>query len=145
MNILEIGIAVFIFIETLNIIILYFKPTFKYGNGIGVFNAYEKSKSDQEIHNFITYLINWVAGTKLIFIMIGIVVIIFGNYDTQLFTVVALIISILSFYWRLFPMIRKLDKNNQITPKGYSKTLNIMILFFVLGFLAIFIVTLLVS
>jgi hypothetical protein len=87
------------------------------------------------------YLVNWVAGAKLIFIMIGIVVVIFGNYNTQLFTVVALIISILSFYWRLFPAILKLDKANKISPKGYSKTLNFMILTFVIGFVLIFVVS----
>lgn len=142
MNILQIGISVFCFIETLNIIILYFNPTFKYGNGVGVFNDYNELMKDDNKKDFVSYMINWVAGTKLIFIMVGIVVVIFGNYNTQLFTVVALIISILSFYWRLFPTIKKLDKEGKILPKGYSKTLNFMILSFVIGFSAILVVEL---
>ncbi len=88
MNILQIGILIFTVIEVGNIIMLYFNPDSRIGNGIGVFNAWEKSKQDPEIHKFAGYLVNWVAGTKLIFIMMAIVVIIFGNPLTQLFTVI---------------------------------------------------------
>ncbi len=142
MNILEIGILVFTFIEFLNIMILYFNPEFKFGNGVGVFNQYHLSKEDESMHLFVRYLVNWVAGAKLIFIMIGVVVVIFGDYTLQLFTVVALILSILSFYWKLFPMIKRMDKAGEITPKGYSKTLNLMILSFLVGFTIILILAL---
>ena len=127
MNVAQIGILVFTIIECLNVIMLYFMPESKMGNGVGVFNTYHETMKEEKTKDFVKYLINWVAGAKLIFIMIGIVVIIFGDDLTQLFTVVALIISILSFYWRLFPAIRKLDKKGEISPKGYSKTLNYMI------------------
>ncbi|MBI9009013.1 MAG: hypothetical protein JEZ05_03195 [Tenericutes bacterium] len=140
MNLLQIGILVFCFIETLNIIILYFKPNSTMGNGVGVFDSYNELIEDPKSTEFIKYLTNWVAGCKLIFIMVGIVVVIFGNYNTQIFTVLALIISILSFYWRLFPAIKRLDKANRISPKGYSKTLNYMIMAFVLGFSIILII-----
>ena len=141
MNLLEIGISIFVFIEILNVIMLYFIPESKKGNGVGVFNDYHLLKKNEEVKDFVGYLINWVAGAKLIFIMIGIVVVIFGNFNTQLFTVVALIISILSFYWRLFPTIKKLDNADKISPKGYFKTLNYMILSFVIGFSIILIVS----
>ncbi len=134
MNILQIGILIFVTIETLNILILYFMPDSKIGNGVGVFNALEESKKQVEISPFVGYLINWVAGTKLIFVLVGIVIVIFGNVETQLYTVIAFIISILSFYWRLFPTIKALDKQGQISPKGYSKTLNIMIISFLVMF-----------
>ncbi len=91
--------------------------------------------------DFVLYLINWVAGTKLIFIMLGIVVVVFGNLETQFYAVIALILSILSFYWRLFPIIKLLDKEGRISPKGYSKTLNLMII----GFLAMFVIVLLIK
>ena len=142
MNILQIGILVFTIIEFANIMTLYFNPGSQIGNGVGVFNAWEKSKEDHQVHEFIKYLIYWVAGAKLIFIMMAIVAIILGNQMTQIFTVVALIISILSFYWRLFPMIIKMDKSGDITPKGYSKTLGIMITTFIVGFSVILIITL---
>lgn len=141
MNILEIGISVFVFIEFLNIMMLYFMPESKMGNGVGVFNDYLELKENKDVNDFVGYLINWVAGAKLIFIMVGIVVVIFGNYNTQLFTVVALIISILSFYWRLFPTIKKLDEAGKINPKGYYKTLNYMILAFVIGFSIILVIS----
>lgn len=143
MNILQIAIIVFVTIEILNIMMLYFMPQSKMGNGVGVFNAYFSAQKDEHMKQFVAYLINWVAGAKLIFIMIGIVVVIFGNYLTQLFTVVALIISILSFYWRLFPSIKKMDKSNQITPNGYHKTLNIMIISFVLMFVSVLLIAVL--
>lgn len=136
MNILQIAIIVFTFIECLNIMILYGKPESTIGNGVGVFNAFHQLKNN----DFVKYLINWVAGTKLIFIMMGIVAVAFGNKTVHLFSVIALIISILSFYWRLFPIIKKLDKKGEITPKGYSKTLNLMIV----SFLSMFVIALLI-
>ena len=68
MDILSIVILIFLLLETSNVIMLYFVPETKKGNGIGVFNAYEKSKNDPEVHALVKYLIIWVAGTKLIFI-----------------------------------------------------------------------------
>ena len=140
MNILQIGIMIFAIIEVGNVMMLYFMPESKMGNGVGVFNAWEASKQDENVHELVKYLVYWVAGAKLIFIMMGIVVIVWGSFLVQLLTVVALIISIASFFWRLFPMIRRLDKKEQITPKGYSKTLMLMIAAFIVGFLVVLIV-----
>ena len=134
MNVLQVVIGIFVFIECLNIIILYTMPGSKIGNGVGVFDAFHKTQEDEEIKLFVGYLINWVAGAKLIFIMMGIVVIVFGSEQVHMFSAVALVLSILSFYWRLFPVIKKLDAQGEISPKGYSKTLNIMILSFVILF-----------
>lgn len=131
MNILSIAIIIFIILETSNVFMLYFMPSTKKGNGVGVFNAYEKSKSDPEIHAFVKYLINWIAGTKLIFIALLIVILFTGDDTAKAFSVGALIISILSFFWRLYPAIRKIDADGQLSPKGYSKTLGIMIACFI--------------
>ena len=141
MLILQIGISVFIFIEILNVIILYTNPTSKMGNGVGVFDSYIEIKEENK--EFVNYLVNWVAGAKLIFIMVGIVVVVFGDYLTQLFTVIAMIISIGSFYWKLFPAIKRLDSKGKISPKGYYKTLNYMILSFIIGFIVVLVVALL--
>jgi hypothetical protein len=143
MNILQVGILIFVIIESLNVLMLYFIPESKKGNGVGVFNVYMEIKDDDKYKDFVGYLINWVAGAKLIFIMIGIVVIVFGNHNTQLFTVVALILSIVSFYWKLYPAIKKMDLDNHISPSGYHKTLNMMIMSFIVGFLVIFVIALL--
>lgn len=128
---LSIAISVFIFLEILNVIILYKFPNTKKGNGVGVFDAYEKSKCDPDVHLFIKYLINWIAGTKLIFILLLIVIILTGSIVTKIFSLVALIFSISIFFWKLYPVIKKIDETGQISPKGYSKTLGTMIATFI--------------
>lgn len=134
MNILSLVIIVFLVLETLNVLMLYFTPGTKRGNGLGVFNAYEKSKQDPEVYELVKYLINWVAGTKIIFIALLIVVLIVGDNTTKLYSVVALIATIFTFFWRLYPSIKNMDKADQISPKGYSKILAGMII----GFITIF-------
>jgi hypothetical protein len=139
-DILTVAIIAFVVLETLNIVILYARPGSRLGNGLGVFSAYEKSKADPETHELVRYLINWVAGTKLIFVALLLVILATGSQTTRTWAVVALILSILSFFWRLFPAIVRLDRANQITPKGYSRTLGIMIAGFVGGFAAALVV-----
>jgi len=130
---LQIAMILFIILESLNVIILYKFPNSTKGNGVGVFTAYEKSKCDPEVHDFIKYLINWVAGTKLIFILILVVVVITGSIITKIFSLVALILSISTFFWKLYPVIKRMDESGSLSIKGYSKTLGTMIAFF-LGF-----------
>ncbi|MFQ5436076.1 MAG: hypothetical protein ACE5FD_14475, partial [Anaerolineae bacterium] len=108
------------------------------GNGVGVFNAWEKSKSDPEMHQFVRYLVFWVAGTKLIFIALLIVILFTANESTKLWTAAAMIASIASFFWRLFPMTRSMDNEGHISPPGYSKTLGVMIA----GFIGMFAIAL---
>jgi hypothetical protein len=136
MDILAAAIIVFVVIETLNIGILYFRPGSRLGNGIGVFNAYWRSEADPDTHELVRYLVNWVAGTKLIFVALLVVILVTGSQATKAYAVVALILSILSFFWRLFPAIVRLDRAKQLTPRGYSRTLGIMIACFIGGFVA---------
>jgi len=128
MSVLLIIVVIFIGMEFCNVLALYFKPGTKMFNSIGVFNAWEKSKEDPEIHDFVKYLVYWVAGTKLIFIALTIVIFIIGNLLTQCFAALALFISISTFYWKLYPLIKKMDKGDQIDPKGYSRVLFFMIM-----------------
>ncbi len=139
MNVLQIGILVFIVIEVMNVLILYLKPGSRIGNGVGVFNGYHNAMKDREYKDFVVYLVNWVAGAKLIFIMLSLVIVFFGNYQTQLFTIFAFIVSISSFYVKLYPIIKKMDKDNQITPVGYHKILELMITGMIIGFVIILI------
>lgn len=136
MEILSAAIILFVVIETFNIGMLYFRPGSRLGNGMGVFNAYGKAQADPEMRELVGYLVNWVAGTKLIFVGLLLVILVTGSDTTKTFAVVALIVSIMSFFWRLFPTIVRLDRDGQITPKGYSRTLGIMIGCFVGGFVA---------
>lgn len=131
---IKIVIFVFILLESSNVLALYFAPGSKYANAVGVFTAWEKSKQYPEIHNFVKYLVYWVAGTKLIFLLLLAVIIIYADIDIQRMSLIALIVATLSFYWRLFPLIRKMDRNRQIEPKNYSIVLGIMILVFITMF-----------
>lgn len=133
---LKIVIGVFVLLEIGNIVILYAMPDSKLANAMGYFKAWEKSKTDPEVHEMAKYLVNWVAGTKLIFILLLIIFLFRGDAQTLPIVGVAMVISIATFFWRLFPSIKELDLRDQIDPKGYSKTLFGMILGMVVLFAA---------
>ena len=106
----KIAVVAFILLELSNVLALYFAPGSKYANAIGVFRAWEKSKQYPEIHDLVRYLVNWVAGAKLIFLFLLAIIIFFADMDTQRMSLLALALATTSFYWRLFPLIRKLDQ-----------------------------------
>ena len=144
MVILTFVLLAFSILETLNIILLYKFPGSKRGNAVGIFKAYEKSREDPLIKSFVDYLIFWVAGTKLIFVVLIIGIILTGTPEIKVFSIIALMFSISTFFTRLYPGLKKMDSDGQITPKGYSRTLAIMIGSFVAVFalaLVVFFVT----
>ena len=102
---------------------------------MGEFDQWEESKKDENTHLFIRYLTYWVAGTKLIFVVLLLVILFTGSETTKIFGVGAMILSIATYYWKLHPIIKQLDHNTQITPKGYSKTLGYMIASFMSMFI----------
>ena len=134
MNYLKIAIALFILFETSNVIALYFFPDTWLANSIGLFKAWENGKRNPAQHDFESYLVNWVAGSELIFILLLVVILFTAGEQTLLYTGLALIIAIISFYWRLFPLIRKMDSDGQIEPRRYSAVLGWMIGGFILMF-----------
>jgi len=73
-------------------------------------------------------MVNWVAGTKLIFILLLVVILLTADEQTLLLTGIALVLSIAVFFWRLFPLVRKMDRDEQLDPKNYSAVLGWMIL-----------------
>ena len=117
-----------------NVFILYFKPDSKLGNGVAVFNSWFDIKHDDSISLFAYYMAYWVAGVKQIFIFLLLVILFTGSNTTKIWAVVAMILSIATYFWKLHPVIKKLDKMGKITPKGYSKTLGYMISGFLLMF-----------
>ena len=145
LNALVIVIIGFVIMESANVISLYFLPGSKFANGIGVFKAWEKSKQDPEVHDLVKYLVYWVAGTKVISILLLVVILLTAQGKSLIFAGAVMVVSIATFFWRLFPLIRKMDRSNQIEPKNYSATLGWMILGFILVFLAAVIVTVLSS
>ena len=135
MSLLSIAILIFIIMESANVAILYFWPGSQLGHGVGVFNAFHNSESEEQ-RLFTFYLINWVAGVKLIFIFLLAVILVIGTEQVKPWAVVAMILSIATYFWRLHPTIKKLDAMGCITPKGYSKALGWMITGFMLMFTA---------
>jgi hypothetical protein len=141
MNLIGIVIIGFIVLEVTNVIALYFFPGSKYANSIGVFKAWDKSKQEPEIHDLVRYLVNWVAGTKLIFLLLLTVILFTADAQGFFYTALALAISISAFFWRLFPLIRKMDREGQIDPKNYSAVLGLIILLLVMAFVAALLIT----
>ncbi len=127
-------ILAFMVLEFSNVVALYFAPGSKYANAVGVFSAWEKSKQDPEVHDFVRYLVYWVAGAKLIFLLLLGVIVLFGNDEIKRMGLVAVWIATFSFYWRLFPLIRKMDRNGQINPRNYSVAIGVMIAVFIVFF-----------
>ncbi|MCI5774073.1 MAG: hypothetical protein MR210_05870 [Erysipelotrichaceae bacterium] len=134
MDILSIAIIIFCIMESANVMILYFKPDSKLGNGVAVFDAWRDVKEDNALSLFAHYMVYWVAGVKLIFIVLLLVILIWGNEITKIWAVVAMILSIATYFWKLHPIIKQLDQMGKITPKGYSKALGAMIM----GFMTMF-------
>ena len=144
MDILLIAILIFIIMESANVAILYFWPGSRLGNGVAVFNAYFHPGSEEQ-RLFTSYLVNWVAGVKLIFIFLLAVILAIGTEQIKLWAVVAMILSIATYFWRLHPTIKKLDAMGCIPPKGYSKALGWMIAGFLIMFTLALVVHLLLG
>lgn len=130
----KIVIFTFMLLELSNVLALYIYPGSKYANAVGVFSAWEKSKQYPDIHDFVKYLVYWVAGAKLIFILLLAVIVVFSDLNSQRMSLLALAVATASFFWRLFPLARKMDKNGQIEPRNYSMILGIMIFIFIAVF-----------
>jgi hypothetical protein len=141
MNAISVVIIGFALLEATNVIALYFFPESKYANSVGVFKAYERSKQDPEVHDFVRYLVNWVAGTKLIFLLLLVVILLTADTEGLFFTGLAMAIAISSFFWRLFPLVRRMDREGSIDPPGYSAVLGVMIAAMVLIFLGAVLIT----
>lgn len=140
MDILSVSIIIFCIMELGNVLILYFMPDSKLGNGVAVFDSWRDSKKEKSLDLFAHYMAYWVAGVKLIFIFLLLVILFTGSELTKVWAVVAMILSIATYFWKLHPIIEKLDNMGKISPKGYSKVLGLMIT----GFLIMFSLALLI-
>ena len=133
---LRILVSLFLVLETANVVLLYLSPGSRRGNAVGFFAGWESSKGDADLHDFVRYLVFWVAGTKVIVIALWLVILLVGDVTTQVWASVVMVPAIATFYWRLFPLIRRLDARGLIVPSGYSTVLGWMIA----GFIAAFVV-----
>ncbi len=127
MQIIDIALIVFIAIELSNILIIYFSPEFRYGNSLKAFKQWEEAKNNEFMHLFVRYLANWVAGCKLIFVVLLVVIVATASETTKIISVLVMIPAVATYYLKLYPLLKKLDNKNQLTPKGYSKKQMFMI------------------
>ena len=134
MDILSIATIIFCIVETGNVMILYFMPDSRLGNGVAVFDSWHEAKENSTMDLFAHYMAYRVAGVKLIFIFLLMVVLFTGTQLTKIWAVAAMILSIATYFWKLHPIIAKLDAMGKITPKGYFKTPGLMIAGFLIMF-----------
>ena len=113
-------IIAFCVLELGNVIMMYVMPEFKFSNGIGVFNAWNNSKSDDETHALAKYLVRWVANSKVIFIGLLILILILGSELLQLYSMLVMAVTTILFFITMFPIIWKADRKGQINPKNYA-------------------------
>ncbi len=132
---MNIAIIIFVVLELANVLVMYFKPDFKYGNSMRSFAAWDDSKQDEKQYLFARYMVNWVANCKLIFIALLLVILVLGNEKLKLWGVILTVVSIGVYFITLHPIIKKLDAMGEIVPAGYSKQLGLTIGAFMLMFL----------
>ena len=131
---IKITLLIFILLEFSNVASLYFFPGSKRANAMGVFSAWEKSKQYPEIHDLVRYLVYWVAGAKLIFLLLLGLIVAFADLSLQRLSLVALALATLTFFWRLFPLARKMDREGQLQPQKYSLVLGGLIMALIILF-----------
>ena len=136
--ILNIAIYIFVALELSNVLIMYFKPDFKYGNSMFIFKEWQLTKKNESEHLLLRYMVRWVANCKLIFISLLLTIALAGSDGQKLMSVVVTIFSIGVYFITLHPLIKRLDKLGEIHPTGYSNRLALMIG----GFMALFTIAL---
>lgn len=127
MNAIQVSLLVFVIIETLNMLELYFMQDNCVFNGICLFSGWEKSKENPEVNGLIRYLLNWLAGMKMMVIGLVLVLIFTAPRQTLFLAAISMVITIGSFYWRMYPIICKADDAGQIKLKGRSRMLGTMV------------------
>ena len=109
-------------------------PDFPHGSSLSAFKGWQVSQKNENTRLFANYLVKWVANCKLIFVVLLFVIVLLGSDTIKIFGVAASILSIGVYFITMHPIIKKLDNLGEINPKGYSKTLAIMIAGFMLMF-----------
>ncbi len=128
MKTIQIVLLVFVLVETLNMLELYFLQDNCKFNGACIFSGWEKSKADPEVHALLRYLVNWLAGVKMIVIGLLLVLIFTAPEQTLLLATIALILTTASYFWRMNPMLHAADKAGQVKPRGHAKRLSMMLI-----------------
>jgi len=137
MDLVTIILTCFIVLELANVFTLYFNHSTTFANGVGVFDTLKETTGEQK--DLMNYLIYWVAGVKLMMLFLLLDILVYGSKETKVVATGVLALTSLTFYFKLYPLIKKMDTNNKITPPGYSSMLSGMIVLIFLMFSSIFV------
>lgn len=135
MTFLTIAMSAFLLLEISNVFVLFFAPDSPQVHGMGMFPVWEKIKKDVNMYNLVRYFTFWVAGSKLILIVLLVIVLVMGTPMMKVIAGYVTGLSMLPFYWGLFPTMKKIDENDQVEPKGFAMRLGFTITMFILMFL----------
>ena len=127
MSALQVSLLVFAGIEILSVLELYFLQDRCMFNGAAMFSGWEISKEVPEVHGMVRYLVNWVAGMKLIVVSLLVVLALTAPALTLMYVGITLALAVGSFFWRMFPLANKFDTHGFIKPKGRAKTMGLMV------------------
>ena len=65
-----------------------------HANSVGVSKAWDKSKQDPEVHDVVRYLLDWVAGTRLIFLALLVVILLTADAEGLFYTSLGRMLSL---------------------------------------------------
>ena len=140
--VLYVVVGVFLALEVANVVALYLAPGSPRANTVAPFAGWRDSMADPDLHRFVRYLVYWVAGSKVIFIALWLVILLTAPARTQVIASAVMVPAIATFYWRMFPIVRDLDSRGKVLPRGYARTLGLIIAAFAIAFAAAAVVAL---
>ena len=136
MNTLQTILIIFVIVELMNVLELYYFRERCMFNNVALFECWERAKEDPQMYALISYLMNWVAGVKLISIGLLLVIVFTTPQFSILIAAISMVLTISTFYWRMYPTLRKQDFRGNLDPKGRSLQLGVMVGVLELGIIA---------
>lgn len=124
----------FAVLELSNIFTMYFSPGAKYANAMGVFLYWQERSEASHQAMMIDYLVSWIAGVKLAMVALVVLILVAGDATLHKYACIVLLLTTLTFYWRLYPAIAAMSQQQALSPKAYHKVLATMIGLFCIAF-----------
>lgn len=121
--ILDVALLIFAALELANVVVLYVQPEFRYANGVGVFDGWRAAQSDEGTRLYATYMVRWVANSKLIFVALLVAIVALGSDELKLAGAIVTMVASGAYFVALHPIIARLDRMGLIRPNGYARVL----------------------
>jgi hypothetical protein len=127
MSAIQVSLVAIMVVEILSVLELYFLQDRCIFNGVAMFKVCVLTRKDPELFGMVRYLVNWIAGVKLIVIGLLGVIVFTSPENTIMYAAISLVITIASFFWRMFPAVRLFDDAGLIEPAGRARVLGWMV------------------